>query len=502
MQKIKIFITEDEFIVSQNLSNKLALLGYDVVGIASSGEEALEKIKLNQPNLILMDIMLSGKMDGIETAKIIKENYNIPLIFLTAYSSKEIYQRAQITEPYAYIIKPFEERELEINISIALYKHKAEEKLKLNQQRLELLNNNLDLLVQERTLELITRNNDLHLEIKNRIEAQEKESRLIEVIKQAEDHILITNVEGKIEYLNPKMLKFIGCTEKEVYGKTPRILKSGFQPVSFYQDMWKQILAGKIFKGEFVNKRKDGTAYIAQEIIVPLRDRNKKISHFASIGRDVTEKRDFEKKMVYLQEKERERISKDLHDGIGQSITATKYSLMALLKNINMNETDRKNIQHVIDQTDGLTKELRTISFELMPSILKDYGLNSVVLKTIKNLNEINAIKITLNYKCKSSRFNENIEIGMYRVFQEALNNAIKHSKASLIHVEFIQESADFLKLIITDNGIGFDLTKIEEGQGLRNMKQRTNLLEGSFLIDSNQKIGTQIIVEVPTNTI
>ena len=502
MKKIKIFITEDEFIVSQNLRNKLTLLGYDVVGTASSGEEALEKIAANVPDLILMDIMLSGKLDGIETAKIIKENYNIPLIFLTAYSSKEIYQRAEITEPYAYIIKPFEERELEINISIALYKHKAEEELKAKQKRLELLNDNLDRMVQERTMELIIKNNDLEKEIEQRIAAQEKEARLVEVIKQAKDHILITNKEGIIEYANPQMLNFSGYTTEQLYGRNPSIIRDIKKSTVFYINFWGTILSGKSTQVEFLNKKADGTPYTLQALVVPLFDKDNNITHFAAIGRDITEKRNIEKKLVYLQEKEKERIAKDLHDGIGQSITATKFSLMALLKNLQIPEEDKKNIKEVVEQTDGLTKELRAISFDLMPSVLKDYGLKAVVLKTIKNINENSSIKIIFNYECTIERFNENIEIGMYRIIQEALNNAIKHSNANIIHIELIQESNQYIKLTITDNGVGFNTSKVEEGQGLRNMKQRTTLLEGSFHINSAAKLGTQIIIEVPTNTI
>lgn len=496
MKKTKILITEDEFVVSQNLKNKLSSLGYDVIGTVSSGEDALDKIKQNRPDLILMDIMLAGKMDGIETAKIIKSKYNIPLIFLTAYSSKEIYQRAEITEPYAYIIKPFEERELEINISIALYKHRAEEKLKEKQKSLEVINENLDRMVQERTIELIIKNDELKKEIEDRIKAQENESRLAEVIKQAEDQILITNIEGEIEYLNPKMLSFTGYNEKEIYGKSPRILKSNKHPESFYEILWKTILSGNIFRGEFVNKKKNGELFNTQAIIIPLLDSKNNITHFASISREITEKKKYEKNMIYGIENEKERISKELHDGIGQSITATKYSLMGLLKQLDLPKNETMNIKNIITQTDNLTKELRTISFNLLPSILKDYGLKSAISKTINNIKEHSKIKISLMADSLNTRLDDTIELGLYRITQEVLNNALKHSKADLIDIEIIKK-LDNVKLIIADNGIGFDPLKVKFGQGISNIKQRTSLMDGSFILNSDKKKGTQIIVEV-----
>mgnify|MGYP001234554718 CR=1 FL=1 len=94
--KKKIFITEDEFIVSKNLESKLIALGYNVIGTSVSGELAIEKIRKEQPDLVLMDIMLAGKMDGIETASLIRSEYDIPIIFLTAYSSQKISINARV----------------------------------------------------------------------------------------------------------------------------------------------------------------------------------------------------------------------------------------------------------------------------------------------------------------------------------------------------------------------------------------------------------------------
>ncbi|MGB3480136.1 MAG: HD domain-containing phosphohydrolase [bacterium] len=128
----KIMIVEDERIIAEDLRNTLQSLGYTVMKIVSTGEEAINILKKNKPDLILADIVLSGQIDGIEMAKYIKSRYNIPIVYLTAYADKNIVTRAKITEPYGYIIKPFEDRELQTNIEIALYKNKIEARLKEN----------------------------------------------------------------------------------------------------------------------------------------------------------------------------------------------------------------------------------------------------------------------------------------------------------------------------------------------------------------------------------
>lgn len=130
MAEIKILVVEDESIVAEDIRRSLQKLGYDVPSVVASGEEAVKKVEEISPDLVLMDIMLSGEMDGIEAADKIRYNFNVPVVYLTAYSDGKILERAKLTEPFGYIIKPFKERELQINVEIALYKHKMEKKLK------------------------------------------------------------------------------------------------------------------------------------------------------------------------------------------------------------------------------------------------------------------------------------------------------------------------------------------------------------------------------------
>jgi DNA-binding LytR/AlgR family response regulator len=123
MSKTNILIVEDESIVAKDIQHSLKKLGYNVVDVVSTGENAITAASEKKPDLVLMDIMLKGAMSGIDAAHTIKEKLNIPVIFLTAYADESTFNKAKITEPYGYIIKPFKEVDLHTSIEMAIYRH-------------------------------------------------------------------------------------------------------------------------------------------------------------------------------------------------------------------------------------------------------------------------------------------------------------------------------------------------------------------------------------------
>ena len=131
----RILIVEDEHIVALDIKRHLERFGYSVCGMYSTGEETLEDVASLMPDLILMDIKLQGDLDGVEVARAINEQYRIPVILLTAFADEETVARAKITQPFGYILKPFEERELRTTIEIALYRHQMEEKVRESEAR-------------------------------------------------------------------------------------------------------------------------------------------------------------------------------------------------------------------------------------------------------------------------------------------------------------------------------------------------------------------------------
>ncbi|MCZ7397570.1 MAG: response regulator, partial [Candidatus Methanoperedens sp.] len=181
----RILVVEDEIIIAEDIQKKLKKMGYVVPAIVASGEEAIKNIKVNIPDLILMDIVIHGKMDGIETAGQIHSLFDIPVVYLTAYTDEKTLERAKITEPFGYLIKPFKERELQITIEIALYKHEMEKKLKESERRL-----------------------------------REKNQWLVAVIESIGDAVIATDPEGTIKLMNPIAEALTGWNQKEALGKT------------------------------------------------------------------------------------------------------------------------------------------------------------------------------------------------------------------------------------------------------------------------------------------
>ena len=130
MNKENILVVEDEWIIAKQICGNLKDFGYEVSPIASTAEEALRLAETEKPDLILMDIVLKGNMDGIDAVGQIALRFDIPIIYLTAYTNQEFLERAKHTKPFGYLVKPFNEQELYTNIEMALYKHKADKTLK------------------------------------------------------------------------------------------------------------------------------------------------------------------------------------------------------------------------------------------------------------------------------------------------------------------------------------------------------------------------------------
>ncbi len=129
MSSAKILVVEDEWLMAQGIQDYLRDLGYTLAGWAASGEEALRLAEVCRPDMVLMDIMLKGEMDGIEAAELLRRRFGVPVVYLTAYADPQTLNRAKLTEPYGYILKPFEIRELHSIIEITLYKFQAEKRL-------------------------------------------------------------------------------------------------------------------------------------------------------------------------------------------------------------------------------------------------------------------------------------------------------------------------------------------------------------------------------------
>lgn len=174
MGQHKILIVEDESMIAEDLSDSLNDMGYLVVGSAASGQEALNLVKAHQPDLVLMDIMLKGAWDGIVTAEAIQSQHACAIIYLTAYTDREMMQRAKITSPFGYILKPFREKELHAMVEISLYRH-AQEQENLARQQL-----------------------------------------FLQTLLRTPDAVIATDAQGLCQFLNPAAERLVGQFSTEV----------------------------------------------------------------------------------------------------------------------------------------------------------------------------------------------------------------------------------------------------------------------------------------------
>ncbi len=176
MSKIKILVVEDESIVAKDIQKSLEKLGYEVPGTASSAASAYEKLEIIQPDLVFLDIKLKGEEDGIHIAEHIKEKYNIPVIFLTSYVDQDTLDRAKVTEPYGYIVKPFNDSDLKTTVEMALFKYSRDREVRESQQR------------------------------------------LANALSVVEECIIVVDTEGRITYLNEKAENILGYSTATATG--------------------------------------------------------------------------------------------------------------------------------------------------------------------------------------------------------------------------------------------------------------------------------------------
>jgi CheY-like chemotaxis protein len=156
MEKSKILIVEDEAIIAMELESQLQSLGYEVTSIVDTGEKAIKKAEEDKPDLITMDIRINGPMDGIDTAEIIHNRFGIPVIFSTAYLDQERIERAKITMPFGYVLKPVQERDLKVTIEMALFVAKVDKERNQTEKALRMSEKKLHLVIEASPIGICT----------------------------------------------------------------------------------------------------------------------------------------------------------------------------------------------------------------------------------------------------------------------------------------------------------------------------------------------------------
>lgn len=201
------------------------------------------------------------------------------------------------------------------------------------------------------------------------------------------------------------------------------------------------------------------------------------------------------------QDQERQRLSRELHDGIGQSMIAIRLRLAAFENGLP--EKLKQNCQSVISLTDSLIDEVRAISNALMPPALAEFGLMPAIRNLCNNLTETNGIKTDLEGEIPAQILGRKARLYIFRILQESLNNAAKHAESTTISIT-IKTDNNLLSISISDNGKGFDQQSscVLKGHGLNNIRERASLLKGEATISSSAGHGTTVKIEIPFNLI
>ncbi|MGE7607208.1 PAS domain-containing sensor histidine kinase [Peribacillus frigoritolerans] len=310
--------------------------------------------------------------------------------------------------------------------------------------------------------------------------------------------VAITDQRGTIKYVNDQFCRISKFSKEELIGQDHRIINSGYHSKEFFNNLWKTISSGKVWKGEIKNKTKDNAYYWVDTTIVPFLDEFQKPFQYLAIRYEVTQRKLAEEeiqkmtgKIIDVQEEERKRISRELHDDIGQNL----YSHLITINRL-QTEMDHPLLDQMQDEATEIIEALRHLSWELRPSVLDDLGLFPAIRSLVGQFSEHHHIKV--RFDCYlNCRLNTNKEITIYRIIQEALTNIRKYAYAEEATVT-IQEIEEEVLVEIEDKGKGFAIEKVTRGVGLFSMEERARVCGGNLIIHSREGKGTKLILKMP----
>ncbi|MBD3404540.1 MAG: response regulator [Candidatus Lokiarchaeota archaeon] len=409
---VRVQITEDEAIVAMEIEARLTDLGYIVSGISSTGREAIELAEQERPDVVLMDIMLKGSMNGIEAANIIKDRFDIPIIFLTAYSDSETLKKSKESEPYAYLLKPFTGRELHTSLEIAISRHRMEKKLR------------------------------------------ESERRYKTFVEGTNDLVQSISSDEKIVFVNSAWLNTLGYPQSE----TEKMKIEDYVDSKSLEAMKKALQ--KAFEGntltnlEFIFRTNNGSRIYVKGNMFPGMN-NGEIVSVHSFFRDVTLQHHTEKALKNAAETAMLYIDLMGHD-LRQSLQAISSGL-DILEMTQVDESNREFLdimfQSVKDADELIKKVQKTRG--LLQSSLSEVNLKKYLEDGIHAFRHKNReVKVNVNISVESAKIKADEYISF--LIRNLLENAVIHSRTKDKSVWIsLSESANGYLLSIADNGQG-----------------------------------------------
>jgi len=334
-----------------------------------------------------------------------------------------------------------------------------------------------------------------------------------------------TDPQGKIIYANDKYCHLTKYTMSELRNKPVFYNNMGGKESVIYDHIRDEQKREEVWQDEIFDYASDGTGFWLDVTLIPVFDNAGSLYQYLIIGNDITNRKNTERENRMLneekmrregveqkiksyaiingQEKERKRIAAEIHDGIGQMLTSLRMKLEQIE---DRSTTPDPEVVMVNNMLSKLITETRRICSDLMPSVLEDFGLRSAIDDLVKSVKDADRkMEVLVDANIRVSPLSRELEMSVYRILQEGLNNVVKHSQASLVEI-YVDTSGDYLNMMIKDNGKGFyfnshqlhlkDLAR--KMNGIRGMKERAELLNGAFNISTEPGKGTIIQLEIP----
>ena len=349
-------------------------------------------------------------------------------------------------------------------------------------------------------------------EISQRKQAESQLRIQTTALETAANGIFVSDKQGLIIWANQAFARMTGYSIKDIVGKTPKFLNSGVQDSDYYKRLWGTILSGNVWHGDTTNRRKDGTLYITEQTITPVINMSGEIENFIAIQQDITERKQAEKAI-----KERDLkanllsqtihsmqmdIARDLHDTVGQNISYLRMKLDHLADNEFLTDPvialEIKGMGIVANESYDLIRGTLAV-LQLEDSA----DLSLLLARYAAQIGERSTFKIEFSSKGEPKALSAKRMRQLFYIYREILNNIEKHANASNATIEVLW-SDDHLALVVFDDGCGFEpINNIQHTghYGLKFMRERVKLLDGTFVVKSAPGAGTNIVIHVPFET-
>lgn len=324
------------------------------------------------------------------------------------------------------------------------------------------------------------------------------------VLDQLADTVLIATRDGVITYVNPAFEAVTGFTREEAIGQSPTLVRSGIQTSRFYETLWSTIHAGRTFHSTLTNRTRDGRLYEHEQTITPIVDASGTITHYAAVGRDVTDRsRDNTARTEYQLEREALRVAALLHDEAGQYLALAHIALADITRGLA--PSDRTRLYEVRRYLDGIEERLREASCGIQPQTTSESGVLDAIAFLASGCERRSRIPVTveatLDVPCPAV-----VASVLYAVVRDALRNVSLHAHATRVHIVLARQVGgrrthdNTISCSIRDDGDGFDVADwAEHGVGsLHRLRLRLNALGGDLVIVSAPGMGTDVKATLP----